>query len=182
MVWESVGITYNLDNNQATTGNSFNWLSVCYGFCHPDSFSLGVVKSPFGMNCPAPPEWYHLFTENRSETALALWFTEWVRIPEDHTPKPSLILLPIPKNQQRTCDAPGVTGVHGRRYVCSFAPKIPWKDHYPSRKVSTRRSLAQRNNCSFSAARIQRLRATSSSDLLVGNSSYHHQHPLRVNC
>lgn len=96
MVWESVGITYNLDNNQATTGNSFNWLSVCYGFCHPDSFSLGVVKSPFGMNCPAPPEWYHLFTENRSETALALWFTEWVRIPEDHTPKPSLILLPIP--------------------------------------------------------------------------------------
>lgn len=73
----------------------------------------------FGTKGTARPELYHCLTENRFKTALALCFTEWVIIPEAHTPIPSPIPIPIP---QSTCDASGV--------ACSWAPLTAY--HQPT--------------------------------------------------
>lgn len=66
-------------------------------------------------------------TENLCERGVALWFTEWVKIPETHT-------HPFPKGRQSTSDASGVAGVIAEMsdgnllqsgFTSAYMPPIP---------------------------------------------------------
>lgn len=68
----------------------------------------------FGKHEPAWHEWYHSLTENRCESAPALYFMECVRRAETYTPPPSL-------SHQRICPWTAVIADHRDRYLCLFA-------------------------------------------------------------